>query len=463
MFSFMKQDPGFYRKAMILTLPIVLQNIITATLSMADIFMVGLLGETQMAALTLANIPVYVLQLFLFGLQSGASILISQYWGKQDFPSVQRVMGVSFWLCFLVTGAFALTLSSAPREFMSLFGNQEEVVELAANYGKYIGFAFFCNGFTLMYVGAYRSMGRPQLGMYLLGISMVLNLFFNWVFIFGNLGAPALGVEGAAIATLLARSFELCITLYHGFTSKKFRLQAEYLLFPGKAMVQRFWKYGSFVVLSETAWGLGTSIFPMIMGHMEGSTEILAALAVALNMERLVMVAGFGLASSSAILIGNAVGAGESHEKILSMGKCVSFSGFLVGTISGAVLLSATFLLLETLVAPTFQLSPQATQITRTMLCFLAMSMGARTFNTVAVVGVLRGGGDIKKSMVVDLSPLWVLAIPLGILSGSVLKLGIFWVVFAMKTEDIGKFFLGFHFIRKPTWIQDITQHTPKL
>ena len=294
MLAYMKQKPGFYRQVAALAAPIVLQNLITSTLSMADTFMVGMLGEAPMAAVTLANIPLFVVQLFIFGVQSGSSVLISQYWGKQDMEAINRVMGVAIWVVLLVSSVFAGILLVCPVQFLSLFGNQPEVVEMAAQYGSIAGISYVLNAFTMMYVAAYRSMERPQLGMYILAASMTVNTFLNWVFIFGNLGAPAMGVRGAALATLIARGLEVTIVVTHMARNTFFRIQGGLLLRPGLPMLQRFLRYGGLVVCNETMWGLGTSIFPTIMGHMEGSTEILAAYTLAGNVEKICTVFSFG-------------------------------------------------------------------------------------------------------------------------------------------------------------------------
>lgn len=420
--------------------------------------MVGILGETQMAALTLANIPVFVVILFLFGVQNGSSVLISQYWGKQDIASIEKVVGIGMWLSMILTGIFSWILFCYPLEFLSLFGNDPEVIALAAGYGKIIGLSYFLNGFTMMYAGAYRCIGQAKLGMYLMGASMVVNLFLNWVLIYGNLGFEAMGVAGAAYATLAARFVEVLMLLYHGCFGKERSLPLGKLFSWDVGMSKRFFKYCAPVILSETSWGLGTSMFPTVMGHMEGSTEILAAYSIATNMEKLVMVVGFGIGASAGILIGNHIGAGCSKEKALSLGKCLSTLGFLCGLLSGLWLLLLTFTLFPSHIAPLFVLSPEATVICQIMLLFLSIIMACRTYNTVAVVGVFRAGGDPKKSMLVDLLPLWAVAIPLTVLVGSVLKLHIFWVMLASKTEDLVKFFAAFHFVQKPTWIHDVTQ-----
>ena len=244
MFSYLKRGPQFYRQVAALALPIVLQNLITSTLAMADTFMVGLLGELPMAAVALANIPLFMVQMFIFGVQSGATVLFSQYWGRQKMDDIQRVMGVAVWCVGTVALAVALLLWTAPEPFLSLFGDDPAIVALGAKYGRIAGFSYFLNAFTMMYISAYRAMERPQLGMYILMVSMGCNTFLNWMLIFGNLGAPAMGVEGAALATLISRGVELVILAVHIKCSRFLSLKPGLLLRPGMEMARRFVRYG---------------------------------------------------------------------------------------------------------------------------------------------------------------------------------------------------------------------------
>ena len=290
MFSYMKQKPGFYREVAALATPIVLQNLITSSLNLVDTFMVGMLGEVPMAAVTLANVPLFVIQLFIFGVQSGSTVLFSQYWGKQEMESINRVFGVALYTVLAVASVMAVVLLAFPVEFLRFFGNQQEVIQGAARYGRWAGMANVCNRVTCIYVSLYRSMEKPKLGMYILTSSMLVNTFLNWVLIFGKLGAPALGVEGAALATLTARVVELLIVLGHIRFFRSFQLRPRLMLLPGRDMVRRFLVYGGPVVFNETTWGLGASVFPTIMGHMAGSTEILAAYTVAGNVNKICMV-----------------------------------------------------------------------------------------------------------------------------------------------------------------------------
>lgn len=456
MFSYMRQKPGFYKQVFTLSAPIVLQNLITSALGMADTFMVGMLGEAPMAAVTLANIPLFVVQLFIFGVQSGSSVLDSQYWGKQDMEAINRVLGVAIWVALAISSIFAAILLICPVQFLGLFGNQADVIELAAQYGSIAGLSYVCSAFTMMYVAAYRSMERPQLGMYILVASMLLNTFLNWVFIFGNLGAPALGVRGAALATLIARMMEVTVVVLHMMKNRFFRIRLHLLLCPGTDMARRFLRYGGLVIFNETTWGLGSSVFPTIMGHMEGSTEILAAYTVAGNMDKICMVVSFGLAATASIIIGREVGAGRPQQ-VRSVGAAVCTLALMCGTAIGLMLVLFARFLAPAWVFPLFKMSGRSASIAVMMMTVQAVVRPLRDFNSVAIVGVLRGGGDVRMATIIDTTPQWFIAIPAAILLGSVLRLDILWVYLSMTLEHFVKFLFGLHRIRSDTWIRDLT------
>lgn len=456
MFSFMKQGRAFYRQVFALTLPLVLQNLITSSLSMADTFMVGLLGTVELAGVTLANIPFFVVQLFFFGVQSGGTVLISQYWGKGDRGSINRVLGLSWY----VTGAVALTVAlamlAAPVQIMSLFGNDPAAVAVAAKYGRIIGMAYLLNGLNLAYVGALRSMEQPKIGTWMLGASMVTNLFLNYVLIFGKLGAPRLGVEGAALATLISRVLESVIVVGHILKNKHFRLELSLVLRPGREMVRKLIKYSAPVVVNETLWGFGTSIYPIIMGHMPGSTEILAAYTIAGNVDKLVMVAISGLCVSSTVIVGKEIGAGRT-DRVYSISWALNFLAMACGAVFGTALAVMAHLWFPHWLYPLFQMSARTQELVKMMLTIIGATLFLRGFSHVTIVGVLRGGGDVKTATLIDLLPLWLVSIPLAAVMGLWLNLGPVWVYIAMSVDQVIKLLMGVPRIRSRKWINDVT------
>ena len=358
----MKREPGFYRNIVALALPIVLQNLVTSALAMADTFMVGLLGEVPMAGLTLANIPFYALQMFFFGVQSGSAVLISQYWGKGDRKAINRILGLSWLVVGLVSALFSVILLSGPERFMGLFSNDPAAVDVAARYGRIVCVSYILNGITLVYVGAHRSMENPKLGLYMLSASMLTNTFLNWVFIFGNLGAPRMGVDGAAVATLISRCVELAIMFAHIARSRHFLIDLPALLRPGREAAAKLFTYATPVILNETLWGIGTGLYPTIMGHMENSTEVLAAFTVSGNIEKLALVALIGLANTAAIIIGREIGAGR-RKTVYDVGLALNVLSTIVGLVVGIIMLALSWTLVPRYIFPLFQLSDSTARI----------------------------------------------------------------------------------------------------
>ena len=456
MFKLFQREKGFYRRLLALALPILFQNLITNSLGLVDTFMVGTMGQGPLAGVTLANIPVFVVQLMMFGIQSGSSVLISQYRGKGDMKAINRVMGIGMYAAGFIGLVFALIMGFLPKQFMSLFGSDAQVIATAARYARIVGWSYFFDSFVQVYNGVHRAMGNPKRGLYILGVSMACNTFLNWVLIFGNLGAPRLGVEGAALATLLARVLSCSIAVGWAVLDRSFRLDPALLFRPGGEMIRRFVRFATPVMCNETFWGLGTSLFPTIMGHMEGSEEILAAYAIAGNVTNLCTVGMFAIAGTAAILVGQEIGSGNA-DKVYSLGALLNALAFLFGLASGAVFLGLLHLFVVPVLYPLFKLTPSAADICTMMLTMMFLVMPLRSMECTNIVGVLRGGGDVRVATLIDLSPLWVVAIPIAALSGLVFKLGIFWVYLGIVSENLVKAVLGLWRFRTGKWIRDVT------
>ncbi len=463
MLSYLKRGPAFYRNLVALSIPIILQNLITNSLGLLDTFMVGMLGEAPMAAVTLANIPIFVIQLMIFGFQSGGSVLISQHWGKQDTDTINRVIGISFYVAGALSLIFALIMVFFPVPFMGLFSNNDELVELAAQYARIVGPSYIFNSLNQVYLGAQRSMENPRVGLGVLAVSMCSNTLLNYMLIFGKLGAPALGVVGAAAATLTSRIIEFIVTFSYAGLNRRFRLKWKLLLRPGRDIVTRFVHYASPVVLNETMWGLGTSLFPTIMGHMTGSTEILAAFTLAGNLEKISTVAIFAVANAAAIIVGREIGCGTDRKKVYDIGRALNAISLIVGAVVAAVMIALCLTLARPFLYPLFHLSETASSITTMMLMVTFITMPLRSYNSVAVVGVLRGGGDVRRASLIDLTPLWLIAIPAAAVTGLILKTGIFSVYLAISLENIVKPLLILHRFRSGKWIHDLTVSSGEL
>ncbi len=453
----MNRGRAFYREVLLLAIPIVLQNLITNSLGLLDTFMVGRLGEAEMAAVTLANIPIFVEQIMIFGFQSGSSVLISQFYGKEDYDSINQVLGIGVYVAGGLTALFGCVMYFFPVEFIGLFGNDAAVVALAAKYVKIVAFSIFFGGLSEVYIAAHRSMANPRLGLGVLAAAMVTNTILNYALIFGKLGAPAMGIEGAALATLLSRVLQFVIALVHACVGKRFRIKLRFMLRPAAAMWRKFLLYATPVVLNETLWGLGTALYPTIMGHMEGSQAILAAYGISGNIERVATVMVFAIAGTAAIIIGREIGAGQDRRVVYDIGLALDTLSFAAGQLVGFLLIGCTFWFFSPVLYPMFNLSPEASQIATMMSVLTFVFLGVRAFNTTNIVGVLRGGGDVRAAAILDVGALWLVSIPLAALSGLVFHWGIFVVYLCIDLENVVKFFFGVHRLRSGKWIRDVT------
>ena len=287
MFSYLRQPRGFYRRLFLLALPIIVQNLITTSLGFLDTFMVGLLGSEQMSAVTVANVPIFIIQLIVFGLQSGSSVLISQYWGRGDRESINRVIGIGLCIAGSVSTLFALIMAFFPADVLLLVTDNLRLVAIGTPYIRIVGFSYILNSLSSIYIGMQRSIENPRFGMLVFGASMLCNTVGNYVLIFGKLGFPALGVTGAAAATLLSRVVEFALAFGYALRCRTVPLQWSALLRPGREMLRRFVHYSAPVLANETLWGVGYSLITVIMGHMAASGDLIAAYTVAGSIDKL--------------------------------------------------------------------------------------------------------------------------------------------------------------------------------
>ena len=457
MFRHLKRGPEFYRYLWRLSLPMILQNLITFSLGLIDTFMVSRLGNTAMAAVTTANVPVFLLLSIVFGIQSGLGILISQYWGKKDLKNISRAIGVASAIGTGLILVLAVLFALFPVQVMDLLSNEHELSVLGAPYLRIIGFSYVFNMLSSIYVSAQRSVENPTFGMKVFGTSTLVNTFLNYLLIYGKCGLPAMGIEGAALATLLARVVEFIICLVAALRSKTIPLHIPSLLRPGAAMVRRFVRYASPVIVNEILWGAGNSMMTVILGHTHNSVEMLAANAVMGNLSRLFLVVCFGLGSATAVMCGKAIGEGQSHEEVLSLSHCLLLFTVLMGAAIGAVALVLLPTVFQPYIFPLFKLYDDTARIATAFGVAAFACMPFHAYAISAIVGVLRSGGDVTWATVLDVAPQWLIAIPLCAVLALVLQAGPFAIAFSTHAEAALKVPLSAWRISGGKWIHDVT------
>lgn len=456
---YLRQGRGFYRSAIALMLPMILQNLVTNCMALADSFMVGALGETELAAVTMANSVFYVLSLIIFGIQSGTGVLVAQYYGKGRLDAINRIMGMGYYVSLGLTALIALLAFFFPIQLMQLVTNNPDLWEPGAEYARIVGFSYVCMAFSGVYIAVQRSMENPGLGAILLTVSGALNILLNYMFIFGKWGAPAMGCAGAAVATLLSRVLEVLVVTGCFFRSKRLPVKPGLMLRPGRIIAGDFIKYSLPVVLNEGMWSLAMSLFSIIMGHMPNSTPILAAYTIAGNIDRMAAVALFAAGNATAVIIGRDIGCGDTKE-IYGKGVALNFVCFVTGIISMGILLTIRATLLDGFIFPLMDISAEAGELAKMMLAFIAVVMPLRSLNLCNIVGVFRGGGDVRFGLICDIGPLYCVCLPAAALCGLVFGLGITAVYVCICLDDFCKVFLCLPRLRSGKWINSVTRET---
>ena len=391
------------------------------------------------------------------GVAAGVAILAAQYWGKRDHQNISRAIGVAAGLGVGLALVIALALFFWPVQIMDLMSNEHQLSVLGAPYLKLIGFSYVFNMLSSIYVSAMRSAENPGFGMKLFGVSTLLNTGMNYLLIFGKCGLPALGIQGAAIATLLSRVAEFLICLVCALRSRILPLDLAAFFRPGWEMLRRFVKYSTPVILNETAWGLGNSLLTVILGYTDNSVEMLAANAVMGNLNRLFLVVCFGLGAATAVMIGKAIGEGRSHREVMDLSRTLLVFTLLVGAGLAAVSLALVPTVFVPVVFPLFKLAGQSAAIAAALAVTSFVMIPLHAYSISAVTGVLRAGGDVAWSAALDIAPQWLVALPLTALFALVFKSNYWLVAAAIQAESLLKVPLCALRIRTGKWIHDVT------
>ncbi len=420
--------------------------------------MVGALGETELAAVTMANTLFFVLMLLNFGVMSGTSVLVAQYNGRGDKRAINRIMGVGLYMSIIATLIVSIIAALFPTQIMGVLTNNADLIEPGAEYMRIVGFSYVFMGMSGVYIAVMRSMENTKLGAYVLVASGAMNVLLNYMFIFGNFGAPELGCAGAALATLLSRMFEAVIVYIYAFRSKLLTLELKLILRPGKIIVGDFIRFSLPVMINEALWGTAVSIYSIIMGHMDNSTPILAAYTISSNIERLVSMALFASANATGVLVGKEIGKGSSVETIRSRSAALNVMCVATGILSAAALMLVRQFALDGFIFPLMNISPEAAEISKYMLLVLAMGLPIRAFNMCNIVGVFRSGGDVTYSLICDVVPMFLICVPVVGISALVFMQSITLVYLFRFLDEVVKIVMCAARLKSGKWVNNITR-----
>lgn len=442
------KDKEFYKKAAAIAIPISLQSVITIGVNMADTVMVGTLGETSLSATSLATQFVNIFQICCMGLGMGASVLTARFWGMQDIKSLKKTISLMIRLtAFLALIVFTLPTIFIPGGIMKLYSNDAAVIAEGIRYLHWMIPCYLLQGLALTCTIVLRSVGQVSVPLYSSIGAFFVNIFFNYIFIFGKLGLPAMGVDGAGAGTLIARLFEfIFICGYLFFVDKKITYRFKDLFVKCSDLLKTYITISMPVFVSDTLLALGNSAVAMVMGHIGKS--FVSANSITVVTQQLSTVLIQGICHASCIVTGHTLGEGHKEK---AQDEAWTFLGLAmaVGAV-GAVIIIA----IATPVINFYNITEETKLIAHELMNSIAIIVIFQSMNSILTKGVLRGGGDTKFLMVADILFLWILSIPLGALAGLVWHLDAFWIYFLLKIDQVVKSIWCVFRLRSGKWIK---------
>ena len=444
------------RKLAKIAAPIALQGVVSATLTMVDNLMVGFLGETELAAVGVGGQLFMIHYLVLFGLVSGTATFAAQFYGTRDMANIRKVVGLAITLLAGLGLVMLLAADLLTFPILSIYTEDAEVKALAARYVWICSPAFLMLAISSPMEMAFRSTQQVRIPLIVSSVVFSSNTILNYIFIFGKLGMPRLGVAGAAVGTICARTLELILNLYFAFrSSNEFRGSISSYFGWDRELVRRVIKNATPTTINEFLWSLGQTMY--VAAYNRIGTTAYAAFQAANSIFNIFSFASFSVGDAALILIGEKLGEGDK-EKTMKQGYRFFGLGLILGTLSALFI----FVFSDMIIGFYKNVSPETAEIAKQLMNAICLIVVFQGTNSIMTKGVLRGGGDTTMLMVADNIMLWILAIPLGILAGFYLKLPPFWIYICLKSDQIVKTIWAFLRLRSKKWIKKISTESEK-
>lgn len=446
--KYLETDPGFYRQAARIAVPVTCQNLITIGVNMMDTIMLGALGETALSASSLANQFINLFQICCMGIGMGAAVLTARYWGNRDRPALRIAITLALRFCGALALLFTLVSLAAPQAVLRLYTGEADVLRQGRVYLLWSLPTFFLGGLSVVATNILRSVNLVRVPLYASAAAFFLNVGANYVFIFGKLGMPAMGIAGAALGTVLARLLEFCVIFGFLLRDRTVHYRLRHLALDCGTIRGEYIRISVPVLISDSLLGLGNNAVAMVMGHI--GAAFVSANAITTVVQQLSTVFTQGIAFSAAVVTGQTLGEGRV-EDARRHGYTFFFCSALLGAAACVVIL-----LLSEPVIGAYHITEQTRQIARELMRAIGLIVVFQSMNSVLTKGVLRGGGDTRFLMLADILFLWLLSVPLGYLAGLVWELPPFWVYLFLKSDQVVKALWCVGRLRSGKWIKKI-------
>jgi len=379
----------------------------------------------------------------------GASVLTSRFWGMQDKLSLKKAVTIMLRLCLFFSTVFTLATLFFPGTIMRIYSPDPEIIHFGVVYLRWLILTYFCMGYSLTCTIVLRSVGQMKVPLLTSIAAFFVNVFFNWVFIFGKLGAPRMEIAGAALGTLIARIFELAVICgYFFFADKRIGYRFRDCVMRCGDLFPEYIRISIPVLISDALLAFGNNAVAMVMGHI--GKAFVAANSVTTVVQQLSSVLTQGISNASGIITGHTMGVGD-YEKAQRQGYAFLGMGFMIGCMAALIII-----LLKNPIIAYYQVSAEAKEIAGSLMNAITFIIVFQAMNSILTKGVLRAGGDTKFLMVGDILFLWIASIPLGALAGLVFHWPAFWIYTLLKIDQIIKCIWCYFRLRSGKWLKRI-------
>ncbi|HOA55767.1 MAG TPA: MATE family efflux transporter [Clostridiales bacterium] len=442
-------DRGFRKRFLSIAIPVTLQQFLTSSLNLTNNILVGQLGDASVAAVGLANQVYFILNVVLLGIGGGISVYISQFWGSRKYDQIKKVVSLSMIITMTAALIFFIPSFAAPGFILSLFSKDMSVIGLGSEYLRPVSISFLLMTFSICFSSALRSTGNVRLPLVANFVGIVVNTVLNYVLIFGKLGLPAMGVAGSAIATVVARLMESLIILWAVYASNNIvSIKPKDLFNISADLIKRFFSTSGELIAKDVVWATGTSIYMVIYALM--STEAAAAVNITSTIRSMTFVFFQGVSNACLIMVGNKIGENDNDTAYEYALRFLRIT-LVISAAVGCILIFSRPLVL----AP-YKVSQTVIDNAMGLLVVAAVIVPFQSFASVAIVGAMRGGGDIRYTIFLDLAAVWFIGMPLAWLGGLVLHLDIVWVFLLVSLQEVFKAVLCYWRIRSKKWINNV-------
>ena len=440
---------SFYKRFFLLMIPMALKELISSLVSLIDTIMVGRLGETAIAAVGIGNQVYFLYTVFLFGISCGAGVFASQFWGKQNIKEMRSILGLNILLAFALSLIFVAAALFIPVPIFHAFHASPEVLRAGVPYLQIVCIGYLATAITTAFDMSICCSERAALPFLVRAVGLVVNIVLNWILIFGHFGVHAMGINGAAIATVIARFSELAVMLAVVYGKKMIQAAGFSQLFSiRKDLVVQFLKTATPVILNEMAWALGITAYTWVFARI--SSDAMVIITIVQNIERLMLVFFHGGGNAAGVFIGKAVGAQKYKQAYLYAKKLMFLSS------CTALVLSAAFILLRPVILMPYNISEGVYRQAMHLLFLVAVMMNVKSMTFLLIVGVFRNGGDTRTACLIDIGSVWCIGVPMVLLGGFVLHLPLFYVYLMMYAEEAVKLVMAtLHFCSKK-WMKNV-------